>query len=190
MTTDSMMPLVGPTVSRIAQAKGIEIEMPVVNRRVVRKAWRMVSVIETMRREGKLCDGRWEAWERFERDWRRTELGASIISKYGEQAGSGGTPLTQLREMAFERAAALDEVRFQATRRVMQALSAVGVPRMQWALLMVAGQECNLEMIGQRISRYADRGKAIAVAASAIEDGLWLLHNHYQNLYAQSQTAP
>ena len=143
-----------------------------------------------MRKEGKLTDERFEAWERFERDWIRTELGNSIVAKYGERAGTGGTPVSQLRELAGARAWAVAELRSHAIKRVIAALNHIGVPRMQWALMMAAGQECNLEMIGARISRYTDRGKQIAVAATAIEDGLWLLHTHYQNLYAQSAVAP
>lgn len=180
--------MVGPTSQRVRRAasSGTAFDMPVEDRRVARRAWRMVNVVETMHREGKLCSDRWAAWQRFQRAWLASEIGPSVIQKYGDRFGSGGTPDWQVMAEAFDIADARESQRVLKRDQLRNALEAVSAPGLQRALVMAVGVECSLETIGRSVSRYADRGKAIAVAASMIEVGLWLLHCHYQAIHGQS----
>lgn len=182
--------LQAPTTERLRHGRHMHVESPQVDRQVDRRAWRLVNVIEVMHRRGKLDDRRWVAWERFERDWNRAAISSSIIAKYGERAGAGGTPVSQMTAEAMTRADMMDVRRMDAIERVSGALLATTLPRLQQAIVMVASEECNLAQIGARISRYEAPRQCEAVASAAIEDGLWLIYQYYQRLYGQSQVAP
>jgi hypothetical protein len=169
---------------------GIEVQMPATDRKVSRRNWRMVNVVETMHNDGKIDDRRWSAWQRFQRDWVASERAPSVIQKYGDRFGSGGTPEWQMAADAFTMADERMKFRIDQIDRLRNALEAVSAPNLQVALVMAAACECSLEDIGRKVSWYGDRGKAIAVAASMLDTALWLLHCHYQALYGQSSKAP
>lgn len=183
---------VGPTAQRVrhAGAAGVEIHAPVTDRKVARKNWRMINVVETMHREGKIDDRRWSAWQRFYRDWVQAEMGSRVIQKYGSSFGGGGTPEWQISLDAFAMADEREKFRIDRLDRLRYALEAISAPKMQVALVMAAGVECSLDTIGERVCNYADRNKRMAVAFTLIDCGLWLLYNHYQRLYGQSVTQP
>lgn len=178
------MPLV-PTVERLRHARGREYVPPSIDQRVDRRASRLVSCVETMRKRGILTDGQWAAWERFEDEWGAACAQPRLIGRYGERAGSGGTPTKQLTGDALDAAERRDVRRSRATYKIEQAL-AVLPPRHRQAMEAAVSEDCGLEEIGFRVSRYLDRGKAIAVASSTIEDALWLLNRHYCELYGQA----
>jgi len=180
----------GPTVQRLRHVQGNDVVMPTVSRQEVRRAWRIVSPVESLRNAGKISYELWAAFDTFDTDWHKSAAQPNLIARYGERAGSGGTPLKHMTSDVIEAADDRDEYRAAAANRVRVALAAIVVPRMQRALLMAVQGEGGLEEIGRTISRYTDRGKAIAVAAMALEDALCLLRHHYQTLHAQSQPVP
>lgn len=189
MTTD-VMDFVSPTAERLRHARHMSIETPLVDQRVARRTWRLVSVIDAMIEADKLDDTRKLAWERFSRDWNVAGIQPGVVARYGERAGLGGTPVAQMTAEALDMADAVEVRRIDAIDRVSNALLTLVLPRLQQAVVMVASEECNLEMIGARISRYRQRGQRIAVASAAIEDALWLLGAFYQRLYGQASPAP
>ena len=91
MTAATARELLGPTPQRLRHAllAGCEIQVPATDRKVARKNFRMVCVIDTMRAERKICDQRWEAWQRFHRAWVASEMGPRVIQKYGDRFGGG-----------------------------------------------------------------------------------------------------
>lgn len=184
--------LLGPTPQRLRHAAlaGCEVQMPTTDRKVSRKNFRMVCVIDTMRNEGKIDDRRWEAWQRFSKAWAASELGPRVIQKYGNAFGGGGTPESQMMDWAFDFADARESRRTMDREHVQYALEAVAAPKMVRALVMAAAVECSLETIGKAVCDYADRNKQIAVARALIDSALWLLYNHYQRLHAQSSPHP
>lgn len=194
--TDAAAELVAPTPERIRKAHGREIDIPQIDTKTSRRSWRIQPVVDGMRRAylrdgtGCLTDERWEAWERFERDLTRSSMGPRIIAQYGERAGGGGTPAMHMTVAAMQAAEVADERREQATNRALAALRAVAVPRLQQVLVLAVCEDLSLEGIGKRVCQSQDRNRCIAIAGAAIEDALWLLHVHYQNLYGQSQKAP
>lgn len=188
--TDAVEVMIAPTMERLRHVRGAGVDVPVVDRRVSRKAWRIVHVVETMHRAGKIDDRRWGAWERFERDWDRASYSPSLVARYGAAAGVGGTPVSQMSAMALTTADVGDNRRLYAIERTRDALLAVMLPRLQQALVMVVSEQCTLDQIGARISRYTQEKQRAAVAAAAIEDGLWLLYQHYQTIYGQAQKSP
>lgn len=183
---------VGPTTERLRKALAIggRVEMPIEDRRVVRRAWRMVNVVETMHRDGKLTAERWEAWQRFHRAWVAAEMGPRVIQQYGDRFGGGGTPESQVTAEAFDMGDAREVRRVMQREHVRDALEAVSAPGLQRVLVMAAGVECSLETIGRSVSSLADRKQVIAVAAALIDTALWLLYCHYRNLYGQDAKAP
>lgn len=188
--TETLDPMVGPTMHRLLHTRGSEVQTPEFNRQMARRAWRIVPAVETMRKQGKITEGQWRAYERFDEEWNKAAAGPSVIAKYGERAGGGGTPVAHMTSDAFDAIERRDGVRRLALAKVEAALQAIGVPRLCKALALSVANECGLEQIGYSISRYTDRGKAIAVAAMALDDALWLLDQHYTRLYGQSQVAP
>lgn len=187
MTNAAAEVMIAPTRERLRHARGSTIDEPVVDQKIARQAWRLVGVVEAMHRAGKIDDRRWAAWERFERDWNRAAIQPSIIARYGERAGAGGTPVTQMTADAMDRAALADYRRSDAIERVRDGLLSLMLPRLQQAIVIAASEQCNLEMIGARITPLKSQQQRIAVAGAAIEDGLWLLHNFYSRLYGQAQ---
>lgn len=188
--TETIEVLQTPTTERLRHGRHMHVDAPLVDQRVERRAWRLVNVVEIMHRKGKIDDRRWSAWERFERDWNRASIAPSIIAKYGERAGVGGTPVSQMTAEALSKAGAMDDWRMAAIDRVSGALLATTLPRIQRAMVMVVSEECNLEQIGRAICSLRSREQCIAVAGAAIEDGLWLIYQYYQRLYGQAQVAP
>lgn len=180
----------GPTQERLRRASGNEIVAPVVDKQVMRRAWRIQSPVETMLKQGKITHRCYRAWDQFETDWNNAMLQPTIIARYGDRAGSGGTPPSQLTAMAIECAERRDEKRSAAVRKVERALEAVRVKPIQSTLIALVSSDHGLEDIGRSISRYADRGKAVAAAVISIEYGLELLAQHYETLYGQSQISP
>ena len=180
----------GPTMERLRHGRHMHIEAPFVDQRTERRTWRLVNVVEMMRRAGRIDERRWDAWERFEKDWDRAAISRSITAKYGERAGLGGTPVSQMTAEAIEMANAADVQRLDAIERVHGGLAAISVPRLQRAMVMVVSQECNLEQIGAVVTTQKSVKQREAIARAAIEDGLWLLHTFYQRLYGQASVAP
>ncbi len=189
MTTDAAV-MERPTSMRLRHARGLEISEPVVNQAQVRRAYRITPAVETMHKVGKISDRERSAYDRFEADWNTAGAGPSVIAKYGERAGGGGTPIAHLAASAFRPIEDRDERRSKAVESVEDALAAVCVPSLCKALVLSVGNECGLEVIGRSISAYTDRGKAIAVAGEAIRAALCLLDQHYSRLHGQSQIAP
>lgn len=188
MTTTAEV--IGPTSSRIAHNRGNDLVAPTLSQSEDRKAYRIVTAVETMRRQGRITEGMWAAYDRFEEEWALAGAGPSIIARYGERAGSGGTPVAHMTSAAFDAIERRDSRRRLALGKVEQALLAVHLPRLVKALVLSVANECGLEAIGRSISRHKDRAQAIAVAGAALEDALWCLEQHYARLYGQSQLAP
>jgi hypothetical protein len=190
MTNAAAEVMIAPTRERLRHAQGSTIDEPVVDQKIARQAWRIVGVVEAMHRAGKLDDRRWEAWERFERDWDRAAIQPSIIARYGERAGTGRVPVSQMTADAVRGVEVNDLRRSDAIERVQDGLLSLKLPRLQQAIVMAASEQCNLEMIGARIARHKSPKVRQAIAGVAIEDGLWLLHTYYARLYGQAQVAP
>lgn len=188
MTNAATAVIERPTRERIAHARGCIVDEPSIDLKMRRSAYRIVGAVETMFRQGKISPEQWQAFDRFETDCERAAIQPKLIGGYGS-AASSGTPLAQMAAHVIEAAETREGRRSEAIYRVEGALAAVRVPRMQSAL-MLAVQGEGLERIGMEVSRYRDRGKAIAVAHTALEDALCLLSHHYASLYGQAQIAP
>lgn len=182
--------MIGPTNLRLRHASGSEVVPPIVDRQVVRRAWRIVGPVETMLKQGKITKRCWRAWDVFETDWNAAMIQPALIARYGERAGAGGTPPSQMTFYAMDKAETRDERRSASVGRVERALDAVRVPQLKTVLLALASTDSGLEEIGRAVSRYADRGKAITAAVMSIEYALELLAQHYETIYGQSQIAP
>jgi len=188
--TNAAQQVVGPQVHRLRHVRGNEVTEPGVSQQAERRAWRIVSAVETMHKAGKITEGMWQAYDRFETEWEAAGAGQSIIARYGERAGSGGTPVAHMTSTAFEAAQRRDARRRLAIGKVEAALCSVGVPRLCRALMLAVSNECGLEAIGRAISPLKDRSQVIAIAGAALEDALWCLEQHYSRLYGQAQVAP
>lgn len=181
---------VGPQANRLKHVRGNEVVAPDVSMAVERRAWRIVPAVETMRKQGRITEGMWQAYDRFEREWETAGAGQSVIARYGERAGSGGTPVQHMTSAAFDAVERLESRRRLAIEKVEAALLAVKVPRLCKALVLSIVNECGLEAIGREISLKRGRSECIAIAGAALEDALWCLEQHYARLYGQAQVAP
>lgn len=167
------MSLVGPTAERLRRAP--DFDVPLVDEKRRRPAFRIVDVIETMFRVGKIRAEQVNAFRQFERDYTEANRGGSLLSRYGERASGGGTPITQLASDLL----CPEERRADAYRRVSDAAQAVAEPRCVEMLIAVVTKQSTLEDLGRDILMIGNKSQAVAVASRTLQMATWHLAQHY-----------
>ena len=170
--------IITPTPERLAHA-GQLLELPHVDQRTRRYAHRVVGVVYTLHRDGKVSDQCYRAHETFALDWERANRVSSAIASYGERIGAIGDAgeLAELRKVA-------------AWRRTADALASVASASGRMALVMTVSprkadavstvRPYTLEEIGREVSHFRTRSQATAAAFSVLDSALWQLHRFYE----------
>lgn len=172
-----------PTTERLRKA--VHVEKPSQDQKTKRDAWRIVGVVETMYKRGQLSDECWEAFQRFERDVDRADRVSSAIAKYGERAGIGGTPVSQLAADVF----CPEDLKVAAVRRVEEAMEAIGHVPTVAALMTVILKETTLEKLGRQFFGWKDAKQARAAAVTALQHGCYSLAQFYGFARARDRPA-
>lgn len=175
---------VGPTPERVAKATGVDV--PIVDNKRRRQAFRMVDVIESMHRQGRLREEGVAAFRKFERDLATAYASSPLLSRYGEQTGGRGTPLSQLTSDIL----CPEERRADAINDVHCAAVAVGEPRTVESLLAIATREVSLELIGRTILLVGNKTAAIAAAGRTVQIGTYSLAMHYGYVQPPARASP
>src|SRR5690606_16530652 len=100
---------------------------------------------------------------------------SSPVAKYGERAGCGGTPASQLATNVI----CPEDIKTAAVRRVEEAMEAIGhIPTIA-ALKTVITRETTLEEIGRKFGGWRNKAQACAAAVTMIQHGCYRLAVHY-----------
>lgn len=164
---------IAPTPERMRHA-GAFLERPTIDQRTERRAHRVVGLVYTLHRDGKLSDECWRAHARFEQDWTTGNRTSSAIGGYGERIGGhDGSDRGEIRKtLAWQHAA--------------DALASLASPHARRAVVMsVTASTTNarpytLEEIGRECSHCRDAAQARTAGAVTLRDALWQLHKHYE----------
>lgn len=167
------MSLIGPTAERLRRAP--DFDVPVVDEKRRRAAFRIVDVIETMFRVGKIREEQKNAFRQFEKDYTEANRGSALLSRYGERASGGGTPISQLASDLL----CPEERRAEAFRKVSEAAQAVCEPRCVEMLIAVVTEQASLEDLGRRVLMVQNSAQAKAVASRTLQMATWHLAQHY-----------
>ena len=165
--------LIAPTQDRIRKA--VHVEKPSFDQKTKRDAWRIVGVAETMWKRGQLSEECWEAFQRFERDYDRADRVSSAIAKYGERAGAGGTPVSQLATEVI----CPEDIKAAAVRRVEEAMDEIGHRPTVCVLVTMITKETTLEDLGRRFGGWKNAPQARAAAVTMIQQGCYRLAQFY-----------
>ena len=175
-----------PTPERLAKM-GTEIERYIVkiqaNRDAEAEVWRIVPVAEQMLRRGQITELELRAGQIFYRDFMESVRVSKLTSKYGERAGVGGTPISQMintSEMSEE------DRRIYYHQRVGEAMMAIGdYEATLWVLKIICeipdanGKPRKLSDAGKEFMGYKSPQQATAAGATLIKTGLRALVRHY-----------
>lgn len=173
---------IAPTQDRLRKAP--HVERPSLDQKTKRDAWRIVGIAETMWKRGQLSDDCWQAFQRFERDYDRADRVSSAIAKYGERAGAGRTPVSQLATEVI----CPEDLKTAATQRIEQAMEAVGhVPTIAVLITMIT-KETTLEDIGRKFGGWKNAPQARAAAVTMVQQGCYRLAQFYG--FARSRDRP
>lgn len=166
------MDAISPTPERM-QHHGGEIQTPHRDRKTNRDSYRLVPLIETLNRQGRLTDNQCGAFAIFHRDMERAERHRPVTSSYGDRiAGTGDET-----DICFE------TLKEQAHQRAMAALKAVEQPALTGVLRILVTEDVNnLREIGQRILNYKAAPAAQAAACLAVQSATWRLWQHYRQI--------
>lgn len=167
------MTMLGPTPERLRRAQSFDLPGVDQKRRV--HSFRLVDPIETMTRDGRLNDEQAHAFRRFEKDYTDAQKSSALLSRYGERASGGGTPLSQLANDLL----CPEERRADAFRKAHEAAIAVGEPRSVEALIMIVTSASTLADVGRQVLRVKNRGQAVAAAAVTLQIATYKLAEHY-----------
>jgi hypothetical protein len=165
--------VIAPTPERLSKA--VYVEKPAKDQKTKRDAWRIVSPVETMYKRGQLSEECWQAYQRFERDLDRADRVTSAIAKYGERAGAGGTPVSQLATEVI----CPEDIKIAAIQRVEEAMEAIGHTPTIAALKTAILKETTLEEIGRKFGGWRNKAQACAAAVTMIQHGCYRLAVHY-----------
>lgn len=148
------------------------------------EAWRVVPIVEHMARRGQLTEEDCRAAERFYRDFILGNRVSGLVSRYGERAGTGGTPISQREGGEI---AAPEELRSHFHSRFIDACSAVNhQPTVLWMVRIICEQLMAAETrvptladAGRQYMGYKDAKQAQAVGATLLKTGLERLSKFY-----------
>lgn len=168
-----MTTIQAPSKERLAKAG--DFDVPHVDQRSRRTAFRIIGVVEGMERTGRLRREQVTAFQRFEKDLSLASRSSHTISRYGDEAGAGGTPLSQLSTDMLS----MDERQSDVHRNIAAAVRAMSEPRTVEAVTMAAVKDTNLEQIGKLVLLIGNKTQAIASAARTLQMGTYLLALHY-----------
>ncbi len=167
------MSLLGPTVERLRRAP--DFDVPVVDEKRRRPAFRIVDVVETMFRDGKIREEQVNAFRQFERDYNEASKSSVLLCRYGERASGGGTPLSQLASDLL----CPEERRADAFRRASDAAKAVCEPRSVEVLVKLVTEQPTLEQLGRSVLMILNKPQATAAAMRTVQTATWHLAQHY-----------
>lgn len=171
-----MFETIAPTKQRLAKVKS-GLRSPTTDQKQSRRAWQIVSIVETMFSNGRISAECRNAFDRFVEDWVKATYHPSRISQYGTQAVSR-TPLSQMTDDAIDKMSVADDAREFAKGRVSGALNAVGGLGRD-ALMLAMREDLDMQSLGVELSGYRGKMQAQAAAAVILRDALYRLHIHY-----------
>lgn len=176
MTTEALID-VHPTRERLRHARH-SVESPAIDRKQDRRAWRIVSLVETLFRGDRISEPSYRAFKRFETDWQHARFVPSRVCRYG--ASSGSTPAHQMAEDAMDGAEMQAERRLFAAEKALAAQAAVGGQPLQALMMLVADDDMTIEEIGRCLSGYGGKMQAQAAGLTYIRIALDRLQQHYE----------
>jgi hypothetical protein len=147
--------------------KAAGIDLPVVDRRRKRIAFRLVGPVEQMWRDGRITDGQLAGFRKFERDMALTNPLKVLVSRVGSTPGDGDNEVEDVlsaRAGAFKR---LDDVKLWLLPHTRKALEAMVL------------NDVTLEKIGREVLMVRNKPQAITAAQSNIQQGTWILGVFY-----------
>lgn len=140
-----------------------------------RQTFRIVDVVETMFRDGKIRQEQINSFRQFERDYTTAVKSSVLLARYGERASGGGTPLSQLASDLL----CPEERRADAYRKASDAAKAVCEPSSVEILIKLVTEQPTLEQLGRNVLMVPNKSQAIAAAARTIQTATWHLAQHY-----------
>jgi len=168
------MDYIYPTPERLAKHAG-GIEAPEVTRTTQRRAYRLTGPVEAMHRDGSISDEQWAAYQRFERDYVKSSAVHGLVAAYGAPRGGNGTPASQMAADIL----CPEDVRLQASRRLLEAVQAIGHPPTVGILVHLITNDASLYSAGLLFTDYSNRNACIAAAKERVQRGLYDLAVHY-----------
>lgn len=167
------MSMLGPTAERLRHASGCDV--PLIDSKSRRHAFRVVDVIETMFRVGKIRTEQYNAFRQFEKDYAKAQKGVMRLSRFGDRASGGGTPISQLAIDLL----CPEECRMDAYAKISAAANAVGEPRCVEMLIAASTERTTLEELGRQVLLIGNKAQAAAVASRTLQMATWHLAQHY-----------
>lgn len=158
---------IAPTAERVAKSAGLDI--PIVDTKRRREAFRLVGPVEKMWRDGRIRDGQLAGFRKFERDLMLTSDSKTMLAQYGGSSG-GGLSAMESEDFAVERSTAF--------RRLAEIKKWVE-PRTYESLETMVTNDVTLEDIGREVLMIANRPQAKAAAERTLQQGTWTLAVFY-----------
>lgn len=163
-----------PTSQRLRHAAGAFLA-PEISQTKSRRAFRMVSAVEGLHRDGKIDDRQFQAFRRFESDWETAETCPQITARYDDfvdKSHDGGTMAEARRILAGSRAGqALGAIASREGRRAL-AMSVMGSPE---------GCPYTLEAIGRACWGHKTSALASCAGRVVLSEALAQLVVHYDS---------
>jgi hypothetical protein len=163
------MDAIAPTKERIRQHAGA-VDTPSRDQRTNRTAYRLISPVETLRRQSRITEEQWQAFQRFSMDLERGSREPPSIGAYGERIGGTSDddycPTTH-KLMSYGRAK--------------QALEAVGEPTTCGILVHAAQREATLASIARDVLGI-NRNQGAGAVTAYLDSGTYRLWQWYRQI--------
>lgn len=162
----SNMVCVAPTLERVK--KSADIDMPIVDTKRRRNAFRLVGPVEKMWRDGRIRDEHLAGFRKFERDVAITSPSKTLLARVGNLPGgsveNGTEDILDNRADAFRRIDKLEKIL---------------EPRALETLKVSVLNDVSLEDIGRNVLMYGNRSQAKAAAERTLVQSTWTLAVFY-----------
>lgn len=162
-----------PTPYRLAKHQG-DIDAPEISQTTRRYAYRLVGVVEGMRRRDEITKEQWEAYQQFEKYAERAAKLPPCVGGYRMRVDGGGGGFQDDPDSDW---GPLDHM-IRAHERTRSALHSVG-GRHAEALLYCALNPTNLETVGRTFGGETNKAQAIAVGREILKTACERLTVHY-----------
>lgn len=155
-----------PTAERVR--KSTEIDLPVVDTKRSRRAFRLIGPVEKMWRDGRIRDEQLAAFRKFERDIAITSPSRTLLARVGSLPGgnaeNSAEEVLDVRAVAHKR---MDELKYYLEPRALEALR------------VMVTNDIKLEGIGRSVLMFGNKAQAITAAETVIQQGTWTLAVFY-----------
>lgn len=164
-----------PTAERVK--KSADIDLPIVDTKRRRNAFRLIGPVEKMWRDGRIRDEQLAGFRKFERDIAITSPSKTLLARIGGLPGgcieNGTEDALDVRSEAFRSLAEIE--------RWME-------PQTLEAMKSMVLNDTSLESIGREVLMITNRPQAKAAAERTLQQGTWTLAVFY-GCIAQSDAA-